>query len=166
MNQPSAFADDRAAAEAMLDEQVAQLWALLFGLVLDGEKRLAEHLAAHGLTAPQFYVLKTLSEHEGRLGIGQIARLHGLTNATLTGLVTRLEKLSPPLVARETDSTDRRAVVVRLLPAGHDRYHAVQDGLYRQLRAVFELLPEAERRKLVDNLAHYTSLLRLFLGNR
>ena len=52
---------------------------MLFRLVMDGEKLLTAQLAMHDLTPPQFYVLKTLSEHEGHCPIGQIARLHGLT---------------------------------------------------------------------------------------
>src|ERR1700712_1059684 len=70
-----------------LERDVTELWALVFRLLLDGEKLVTAQLAEHNLTTPQFYVLKTLSEHDGRSAIGQIARLHGLTNATMTGLV-------------------------------------------------------------------------------
>lgn len=132
---------------------------MLFGIVLDGEKRLAENLAAHGLTVPQFYVLKTLSEHDGRMGIGQIARAHGLTNATMTGLVKRLEAINPPLVMREENTADRRAVYVVLTPAGWERFEAVQKSLIEQLRAVFSLIPAEERRKLLDDLSRYVGMI-------
>ena len=69
-----------------LERDVNELWALVFRLVLDGEKLVTAQLAEHDLTPPQFYVLKTLSEQDGHCAIGQIARLHGLTNATMTGL--------------------------------------------------------------------------------
>ena len=95
---------------------------MLFRLVLDGEKLLTAQLAAHGLTTPQFYVLKTLSEQGGHAQIGQIARLHGLTNATMTGLVKRLEAFEPPLVMRETNRNDRRSVNVVMTQAGADRF--------------------------------------------
>lgn len=153
-------------ADPQLDPDVAQLWELLLAVVLDGEKKLAEHLASHGLTAPQFYVLKTLIEHEGRLGIGQIARLHGLTNATMTGLVSRMEALTPPLVLRETDTVDRRAVVVSLTEAGYARYNAVTNTLLDQLRLVFGLLPAAERRRLLANLEHYVHLILSVVGTQ
>lgn len=132
---------------------------MLFGIVLDGEKRLAENLVAHGLTVPQFYVLKTLSEHDGRMGIGQIARAHGLTNATMTGLVKRLEAINPPLVVREENTADRRAVYVVLTPAGWERFEAVQKSLIEQLRAVFSLIPAEERRKLLDDLSRYVGMI-------
>lgn len=145
--------------DTQLDQDVAQLWTMLFGIVLDGEKRLAENLAAHGLTVPQFYVLKTLSEHDGRMGIGQIARVHGLTNATMTGLVKRLEAINPPLVMREENTADRRAVYVVLTPAGWERFEAVQKSLIEQLRAVFSLIPAEERRKLLDDLSRYVGMI-------
>lgn len=145
--------------DTQLDQDVAQLWTMLFGIVLDGEKRLAENLAAHGLTVPQFYVLKTLSEHDGRMGIGQIARAHGLTNATMTGLVKRLEAINPPLVMREENTADRRAVYVVLTPAGWERFEAVQKSLIEQLRAVFSLIPAEERRKLLDDLSRYVGMI-------
>jgi DNA-binding MarR family transcriptional regulator len=117
--------------------------------VLDLEKRLAAHLAAHGLTTPQFYVLKTLQEQGGSWSIGKIARAHGLTNAAMTGLISRMEAVDPPLVARRTDDRDRRGVLVRLTQAGYSRYEAVQQALLDNLRAIFALLPADERAHLV-----------------
>lgn len=145
--------------DAQLDDDVSRLWTILFAVVLDGEKRIAENLAQHGLTVPQFYVLKTLSEHNGRMGIGQIARAHGLTNATMTGLVKRLEVIEPPLIMRETDVIDRRAVSVSLTPAGWERFGAVQASLIEQIRSVFSLIPGEDRRKLLDDLSRYAGLI-------
>ena len=132
---------------------------MLFAIVLDGEKRIAENLAAHGLTVPQFYVLKTLSEHEGRMGIGQIARAHGLTNATMTGLVKRLEAIDPPLIVRETNMVDRRAVYVTMTQAGWARFNAVQESLIDQLRSVIALIPEDERGRLLNDLSRYVGMI-------
>jgi DNA-binding MarR family transcriptional regulator len=149
--------------ENPLDDQfekdVSQLWALLFRLVLDGEKLLTAQLADHGLTPPQFYVLKTLSEHDGRCAIGQIARLHGLTNATMTGLVKRLEAFEPPLVERETSHTDRRSVNVVLTQAGADRFLSVQTDLLTQLRLLFSLISTEDRRSILDDLDRYVTLI-------
>lgn len=132
---------------------------MLFAIVLDGEKRIAENLAEHGLTVPQFYVLKTLSEHGGRMGIGQIARTHGLTNATMTGLVKRLEAIEPPLIVREVNMQDRRGVYVTMTPAGWERFNAVQESLIEQLRSVIALIPEDERRKLLQDLSRYVGMI-------
>ena len=141
-----------------VDKDVAELWSLLFDIVADGEKRLASHFEAHQLTPPQFYVLKTLSEHQGERRIGEIAREHHLTSATMTGLVKRLEAMQPPLVARRRSQSDGRSVDVILTAAGEERFLAVQRGLMRQLQAVFGLLPVSERRDIINKLRLYFSL--------
>ena len=138
-----------------LDHDVAELWSTLFDIVTDGEKRLAIHFEAHQLTPPQFYVLKTLSENAGACRIGDIARDHHLTSATMTGLVKRLEAMNPPLVRRRRNRSDGRSVDVVLTAAGQDRFVAVQRGLMNQLRAVFGLLPDAERRDIIAKVRQY-----------
>ena len=141
-----------------LDRDVAELWSLLFDIVADGEKRLASHFDAHQLTPPQFYVLKTLSENRGECRIGNIARDHHLTNATMTGLVKRLEAMDPPLVKRRRSATDGRSVDVLLTAEGGRRFAAVQHGLMEQLRVVFGLLPDAERRDIIAKVHLYFTI--------
>ena len=119
-----------------LDQDVADFWSILFAILIDGEKRLAGHMEAHGLTPPQFFVLKTLIEKGGTCPIGQIAREHHLTNATMTGLVKRLEALDPPLVQRKRSPEDGRSVNVVLTPAGEDRFEAVKQDVFRQLQLI------------------------------
>ncbi|NDJ61898.1 MAG: MarR family transcriptional regulator [Chloroflexi bacterium] len=140
---------------AEFERDVAQFWESLFAIVIDAEKRLAVRLTEHDLTQPQFYVLKTLIEHDGRCAIGQIAREHGLTNATMTGLVKRLEAQAPPLVQRERNDADRRSVYVLLTPAGSARYQAVQNDLLEQLRLLLMLFSPEERRELLQLLSRY-----------
>lgn len=148
------------ALDEQLDQDVGQLWSLLFTIVLDVEKRLANYLAAHQLTPPQFYVLKTLAEHNGRCPIGEIARVHHLTNATMTGLVKRLEAIDPPLVMREQRESDRRSVDVVLTAEGMERFVAVQADLLQQVRVLFSLLGGAERRDLIGYLARYLQFMQ------
>ena len=138
-----------------LERDVAELWSTLFDIVADGEKRLANHFEAHQLTPPQFYVLKTLSERAGECRIGDIAREHHLTSATMTGLVQRLEAMNPPLVRRRRNQRDGRSVDVILTTAGEDRFIAVQRGLMEQLRVVIGALPDAERRDLIAKVRQY-----------
>lgn len=142
-----------------IDSDTLRFWSLLFEIVLDGEKRLAAHLAAHGLTPPQFYVMKTLAERGGRCPIGQIARAHHLTNATMSGLVKRLEAMDPPLVVREPHAEDRRSVQVSLTPAGQARFLAVQADLLGQVRQVFALLSDEERADLLHYLTRYVHVI-------
>ncbi len=145
---------------AQLDQDVNTLWSLLFTIVLDGEKRLAAYMSAHNLTPPQFYVLKTLVEQGGRCPIGEIARIHHLTNATMTGLVKRLEALDPPLVEREQSITDRRSVEVLLTAAGQERFLAVQVDLMEQVRIIFSLVTPSERQDLIRYLSRYVEMVQ------
>jgi DNA-binding MarR family transcriptional regulator len=142
-----------------LDSDTFQFWSLLFEIVLDGEKRLAAQLAAHDLTPPQFYVMKTLAERGGRSPIGQIARAHHLTNATMTGLVKRLEAMDPPLVVREQSSADRRSVHVSLTASGQERFLAVQTDLLQQVRTLLGMLSADERQDLIRYLNRYVQVV-------
>lgn len=148
------------ALDNQLELDANQLWSLLFTIVLDGEKRLAANLAAHQLTPPQFYVLKTLTEKGGRCPIGEIARQHHLTNATMTGLVKRLEAIDPPLVVREQRESDRRSVDVILTPEGAERFMAVQGDLLQQMQLLFSLLSDDERQDLIRWLSRYLEFVQ------
>jgi DNA-binding MarR family transcriptional regulator len=145
-----------------LDTDLQQLWRLLFDIVLNLEQRLFAHLARHGLTPPQFYVLKTLTEHHGRCRIGTIAHEHHLTHATMTGLVKRLESMSPPLVRRATAPDDGRAVDVCLTAEGEARFLAVQMDIMQQLQQFLTLLPTAEREENIAKIRLYYQLLSQF----
>lgn len=153
------FIHGGAGLDSNFERDLLHFWALLFQVVLDGEKRVSEQLAQHGLTTPQFYVLKTLIEQDGKLTIGRLAKLHGLTNATMTGLVKRLEAFEPPLLEREVNVADRRSVYVLLTDAGRERFLAVQTDLMNQLRAVLSLIPADERQSLLFDLTRYVAML-------
>ena len=129
----------------------------MFEIIADLEKRLAAHMAAHNLTPPQFYVLKTLTEEGGHCRIGRIAQQHHLTNATMTGLVKRLEVMK--LVQRVQSDNDGRAVDVFLTPEGGELYWAIQRSLMEQARAVLSLLPHQERQAAIEKVQLYFRLL-------
>lgn len=68
-----------------------------------------------GITYPQYLVLHTLWEEDGR-SIGGIADRLALESSTVTPLVKRMEAAG--LVERGRDPRDERQVRVRLTPAG------------------------------------------------
>lgn len=144
-----------------IERDSGALWTLLFEIVMDMEKRLFAHLAAHGLTPPQFYVLKTLTEHGGPCRIGQIAQEHHLTNATMTGLIKRMEAAG--LVQRTTSAHDARAVDVQLTAAGADKFRAVQESIMAQVRLILRVLPQEERTQILEKIGLYFQVLRQLL---
>jgi DNA-binding MarR family transcriptional regulator len=149
--------------ELDLDNDVSQFWTLLFGILNDSEKRLAAHMAAHDLTPPQFFVLKTLVEKGGACPIGFIARDHHLTNATMTGLVKRLEAMNPPLVQRQPSPDDGRSVVVVLTAAGEARFEAVKTAVFEQLKLILGLLGQEEREALMHFATRYLDVVSQLL---
>lgn len=142
-----------------LEQDISAFWSILFNSLADIEKRLAAHMAAHGVTPPQFFVLKTLVEHGGACPIGQIAQAHHLTNATMTGLVKRLEALDPPLVMRERSPDDARSVIVTLTPEGEARFEAIKAAVFDQLQLILSLISEEERQALLHFLARYLQVV-------
>lgn len=138
-----------------LEDDIQVIWMLLFQIVADIEKRIAALIARHQLTPPQFYVLKTLMEHGGTCPIGQIAREHHLTNATMTGLVKRLESMEPPLVERERSDHDRRSIMVSLTDAGLGRFEDVRDELMNHVKEMVGLLDEQGRANLIEYASYY-----------
>lgn len=142
------------------EKDLNTLWRLLFAIVYDAEKRLTLHIAGHGLTQPQFYVLKTLADHGGSCPIGHIARLHHLTNATMTGLIKRMEAMQPPLVAREQSPDDRRSVMVSLTEAGRARFTDLQNSLLEQLRILLNFVDVQERKQALQYLMRFVGLLQ------
>jgi DNA-binding MarR family transcriptional regulator len=142
-----------------LEQDIGAFWSVLFAMLTDGEKRLAAHMAEHGLTPPQFFVLKTLIENGGSCAIGSIARAHHLTNATMTGLVKRLEAMDPPLVQRERSAEDARSVNVVLTAEGEARFDAVKSAVYAQLRLILSLVEPEDRRALMHFLQRYLEVM-------
>ena len=140
-----------------LEQDISTFWSILFSIITDVEKRLASHMATHDLTPPQFFVLKTLIEYGGSCPIGQIARDHHLTNATMTGLVSRLETLG--LVTRERSPEDGRSVNVVLTEAGQARFDAVRDDVFQQLQVILGLINQEEREALMHFLTRYLEVV-------
>jgi DNA-binding MarR family transcriptional regulator len=68
-----------------------------------------------GITYPQYLVLNTLWEQDGRT-VGAIAERLSLESSTITPLVKRLEAAS--LVKRTREASDERRVLVSLTDSG------------------------------------------------
>lgn len=96
-----------------------------------------------GVTYPQYLVLHTLWEEDGRT-VGAIADRLGLESSTVTPLVQRLEVAG--FVVRERGREDERHVYVRLTPLG------------RETRARTACLAEAVRARTGMRLADLRSL--------
>lgn len=81
----------------------------------------------------------------------ELARATGLTPAGTTDVIDRLERRR--FVRRATDPGDRRAVLVRLTPAGARQHRAARSALRDVLSEVDRSLTPSERTALARGLA-------------
>jgi len=112
------------------------------------------------LTLPQLKALFLL-DAVGPARISTVARGIGVTTAGVTGLLDRLEERS--LIRREPDPVDRRAVVVRLEPAGQELLDGVYSAGREELVEVLERMDERDLRALNQGI---TALMAAQAGLR
>lgn len=132
-----------------------------------------ELMRRKNLTAPQLATLRRL-DRKGPLSAGELARGIAVSQATVTGIVDRLEQKE--LVTRSRDAQDRRRVLIDLTepakalvadspPPLHERFmlrlaetsSAERDEIDRVLRAIVQMM-EAEMVEAAPVLAAEPSL--------
>ncbi len=105
------------AASRAIEEPIELLDQGLGRLMWLEQKRMGQVLAEHNLTVPQFLVLINLVHGEQTCTIGDLANKLFQSNATMTGIIDRLEK--EHLVTRTRGSEeDRRKVTVQVTAKG------------------------------------------------
>ena len=109
-----------------------------------------------GLTAPQLATLEAVGRLEP-ITVGALAKSIHLSQATLTGILNRLE--SRELVSRTRSGTDKRTVVVQLLPAGASVVQSapslLQDKFHRELLK----LQQWEQTQMLSSLQRIASMM-------
>lgn len=110
----------------------------------------AAMLAPHGLSEGRFILLFLLDATTDGLAPNALAAQAGVTRATVTGLLDGLEQQA--LIARHTDTTDRRALRIMLTPKGKRVAKTVFDQHARWIANLFGNLSEAERKQLATLL--------------
>ncbi|MGH3320299.1 MAG: MarR family transcriptional regulator [Streptosporangiaceae bacterium] len=95
-----------------------------------------------------------LIARHGPLGPSALARRAGLHPATMTGILDRLERGG--WVARERDTADRRAVVVRALRTRNAELFRLYSGMNTSMDEICAGYDEAELELLADFLRRTT----------
>lgn len=116
-------------------------------------RRLVEE---HGLTGPQ---LATLQEavKTGPVGASALARAVHLSGATMTGILTRLEKCG--LVERTRGESDRRTVIVTVTDSGRDSLARAPSLLQDRFRQELSKLETWEQMTMLANLQRIASMM-------
>lgn len=113
-------------------------------------------LRATGLTPSQLVILRMLDD-KGEMSAGQIAQHLGITQATTTGILQKLEGRG--LLARERRAHDRRQVWLSLTPAARTLLAAAPDGVHERFRQRFAELQEWEQAMLIASLERIATML-------
>lgn len=114
-------ADSAAVSDVCLSKDRLRAWLRLLDAHRLIENRLREELrTGHDTTLPRFDVLATLDRYRDGLRMSALSAKLRVSNGNVTGIVDRLAEEG--LVTRIADAEDRRAMRVRLTPAGVARF--------------------------------------------
>ena len=103
------------------------------------------------LTPAQSRTLRTISNADGPIRMGEVAATLGVVPRSATGLVDALEVAG--LVERAADPANRRAVLVTLTRRGHEMLEQMAQARRQAGDGIFGALDANERRVLADLLA-------------
>jgi DNA-binding MarR family transcriptional regulator len=102
----------RQASTDVAISEIMQSLRRIFKAVQDYSHEISDRF---GVTGPQLWALKTISQNES-LALSDLSKRMCLHPSTITGLIDRLEKKG--YVARNRDQVDRRMISVQLTPKG------------------------------------------------
>lgn len=109
-----------------------------------------------GLTAPQLAALRAVETLQP-ITAGALARSIHLSQATITGILSRLEKRA--LVSRSRSQTDRRAIVIELTDAGKTLLQSAPSLLQDRFRRELLQLQQWEQTQMLAALQRIASMM-------
>jgi DNA-binding MarR family transcriptional regulator len=108
------------------------------------------------LTGPQLVVLKELISVSPR-SVSELATAVNLSQATVTGILDRLEKKS--MVLRERDTSDRRKVMVSPTEAAEKVLAGAPPLLQEHFTKAFAKLPDWQQTQILSSLQRIVTLM-------
>jgi len=108
-----------------------------------------EEASGIGLTQLQYVVLRVINQYPGE-SQRRLGELAAVDRTTVGWVVNSLEEKK--LIVRKSDAKDRRLLLLKLTPLGHQKLKAV-DSRMQQLQArILEPLAPSERLQFVEHL--------------
>jgi DNA-binding MarR family transcriptional regulator len=110
----------------------------------------------YGLTGPQLVILKELVAGSPR-SVSELARAVNLSQATVTGILDRLERKS--MVLRERGLRDRRKVMVSLTSEAERVLANAPPLLQEHFTGAFRSLPDWQQNQILSSLQRIVALM-------
>jgi DNA-binding MarR family transcriptional regulator len=121
----------------------------LIYLETEGRRLARQECAKVGVSPTQLTVIK-LIDQLGELSLSELAMRLATQNATVTGIIDRMDEAG--LVTRERCAEDRRVWRVHLTPRGREIARAVEAGPWGILRRAVDALDRRKQQQLVSLL--------------
>jgi DNA-binding MarR family transcriptional regulator len=109
-----------------------------------------------GLTGPQLVVLKELVDASPR-SVSELAAAVNLSQATVTGILDRLERKE--MIVRARDATDRRRVLVSPTVAAQQALAGAPPLLQEHFTSRFAALPDWQQTQILSSLQRIVALM-------
>ncbi|PID39245.1 MAG: MarR family transcriptional regulator [Proteobacteria bacterium] len=109
-----------------------------------------------GLTGPQLVILHEISG-TGEITAGEIAQAVSLSQATVTGILERMEKRG--LLTRRRNEHDKRRVMVKITATGKQILENAPPLMQEAFVETFSSLPDWEQNMIVSALQRLVSIM-------
>lgn len=140
------------------EHQAIRLWLRLLACSTQIERDISQRLrSTFGTTLARFDYLAQLHRHPEGLRMKMLSQYLMVTGGNVTGLTDQL--MAEGWVQREEDPEDRRALVVRLTPAGVQHFRKMAAEHEQWLNDMFAGLGLAEQDELYRILGHLRAVL-------
>jgi DNA-binding MarR family transcriptional regulator len=111
----------------------------------------------YGLTTPQLICLKILDKSKSAITPGAIAKAAHLSDATVTGIINRLEKKG--LIIRKRNVNDGRSFLIDITKTGATMIKSVPYMLQEYFIEELSKLANWEKTQILSSLQRITSIL-------
>jgi DNA-binding MarR family transcriptional regulator len=111
----------------------------------------------YGLTGPQLLIMNEIARRR-EASVGVLARGVSLSNATVTSVLDRLEKVG--YVRRNRSERDKRKVLVTLTPKGAEKMRNKPSSLQDSFISEFEKLAEWEQTLILSSIQRVALMMK------
>jgi len=109
-----------------------------------------------GLTGPQLVILQEISS-SGEVTAGELAHAVSLSQATVTGILERMEKRE--LLTRQRSNQDKRRIMVRITESGKQVLENAPPVMQEAFVERFSSLQEWEQTMILSSLQRLVSIM-------